>query len=242
MLVKQKELADMLDYTEGGVSLAVKRNKITRTPDGYIDLSIGKNYDWVCDCLAKQGRDITQDKKFLSRLRPITENEIQEKSAPAHADKKQAQNVLQNGTDQGENHPALSPEQIQRSKNMSKSEEEIKHWRARNEKEKFEGSRITNLQKRGELIKINPYAKFLESILSGNRTQILNSIRTLSTGTVDIVKTSLGKEDLDAQIILKVADYWTEEIEKIYKSSDSDLKARIRQIKSDARKTNAGKE
>ena len=101
MLVKQKELADMLDYTEGGVSLAVKRNKITRTPEGYIDLSIGKNYDWVCDCLAKQGRDITQDIKFLSGLRPITENGKQKESAPGYADDKQDQNVLQNGTDKG---------------------------------------------------------------------------------------------------------------------------------------------
>lgn len=260
MLVTQRDLAKMLEYTEAGVSLAVSRKKITRTPEGFIDLKLKVNYQWMCTALAKQGREIPQEISALfDGLRPITESDKQKNlTNKTLTNKKQDEagkadegRLPESGAGGEDNNPpadlendelkTLSEnEQNEISNVIRKSEHDYKYWRAKEKKEGFISAQITNLEKRGELIKINPLGRFLEAIIEGSRNGILNSLTSLVTMSLNNMQNSLldvdedGKRKIEnSQIILEETERWRKEFEKIFTNTDRDLISRIRQMKID---------
>ena len=257
MLVKPVELANMLGYSESGVSLAVKRNKIKRREDGLIDLAVEGNYLWMCSALSRQGREIPQEISALFKgIRLITDNDNNKNQTPKalqstgqnSADKASEEGMPAHGAQRVEGiNPASEDEsktlsEIEQgaiAKGVTQSERDFKFWRARSAEETYETARIKNLELRGSLISINPLGRFLEAIIEGSRNAILNSITNIVTASLDIIKNGLtldteGKRiKEDSEIILDIVDKWTSEIEKIFTSTDKDLKSRIRQMKKD---------
>lgn len=256
MLVKPVELATMLGYTEAGVSLAVKRKKIKRREDGLIDLAVEVNYQWMCSALSRQGREIPQEISALFKgYASITDNNKQENNtleALQHAGHESAGKADKEGMPAGEagghdGPPVLDSEsktlsETEQSKIavvVSESERDFKFWRAKGAQETYETARIKNLELRGSLISINPLGRFLEAIIEGGRTQIINSITGIVQASLDIIKNGLevdkdGKRNKeDSEIILEVIEIWTKEIEKIFNNTDKDLISRIRQMKKD---------
>ena len=258
MLVKPVELATMLGYSESGVSLAVKRNRIERREDGLIDLSVKLNYQWLCTALSKQGREIPQEISALFEgYASITDinkqnnqtSKVLTTTGQGVAGKASKEGMPAGGTGgvEGDTPPASEDdlktlsetEQEVIASGVSKSERDYKYWRAKAQEEVYETARIKNLELRGSLIPINPLGRFLEGIIEGGRTQILNSITGIVKASLDIIKNGLevdadGKRmKEDSEIIMEIIEIWTMEIEKIFTNTDKDLVSRIRQMKID---------
>lgn len=228
MLVKQNDLATMLGYTEAGISLAVSRGKLIRREDGYIDLKVEMNYNWLCNAISKQGREMPQEISALFKAPPITENDNQKKSTP-NASAVQGQGIAGNADGEGlrgigpedvialelnetgglnsDTPPLIDPdfktlsedEQNAIAAGVSQSERFGKHYKALTEKERYLTAQIKNEELQGLLIKINPLGRFLEAIIEGSRNQVLNSITPLVTTSLDNMKNALLDIDKDGK-------------------------------------------
>ena len=229
MLVKQVDLVKVLGFTPGGISLAVKRGKLQADPKGFIDLSIENNYKWFCEACKKKGCEITQAKNALFKgLRLITDNnKSNEQAHPAHDD---SQNVLKI-------EDKINQEEMKIiAKEIDKTDKDYKYFRAKKYEEDYENARIKNMELRGELIRINPFGKFLVGIVDSARSRLLNNIRTISQTIIDIVKSGVEDKRSDGEMILEIAEFLSKQIENIFKSCDDELKSRISQIKRDVKK------
>ncbi len=252
MLVKPVELATILRYSESGISLAIKRKKIERREDGYIDLTTEDNYKWLCTVLAKQGREIPQKISTLFEgLRHITDNDNEEKLASTGISQAGAADMEEHTASGGGVDNTNTPPKLSDSKTLSKveqnkiaiesteTERSYRYWRAKKQKEEYLSVQIKNDESRGLLIQINPLGRFLEAIIEGGRNAIINSITSNVRATIDIIKNGLeldkdGKRiKEDSELILEAVQMWTENIKKIFISNDTDLKSRIKQMKID---------
>ena len=142
----------------------------------------------------------------------------------------------------------LTPEQIEiekeiaersaeRSKELAELSLRDARAKTKDTENKAELSRLKIEEQSRELIKINPLARLLFYIVSALRTQIINIMPNLAQVVLDDIKSALindlpkEKKITDAEIRLKMQERWLNEITKIFKNTDSELKNKIRQIK-----------
>ena len=231
MKVKPGELAKVLTVSPSVISMAISRETLNKTLEGQIDLDDSKNHAWICKKLNKQGCVVPVDISTLFKATPLTVND---NNAQQNLAKKTTPDKVQDDN----NEPSEAAIELKRqSKIISELSLRTDKAKASDAENKAELSALKIKEQSRELIQINPLARLLFHILSAQRTQLINMMSNLAQVNLDDIKSALindlpKKEKLnDAEIRSKMQERWLDELSKILKNTDLELKNKIRQIK-----------
>lgn len=251
MKVNPGQLATVLELSPSAISMAIKRDSLHKTVSDEIDLDDLKNHTWItrrADKLRRKGREIPQDIKILFLATPITDDE---KNNQKNNVNNQAKIPLVRGGDGADNGAGthevaadkadepppegeVDPTEAERKRvaiESSQVSRDLDKAKLADAQAKASISEINAAEKRRKLIKINPFGRMLFNIKSAERSQVLNAIPNIAQLILDEIKSALNDSTHDAETLMTIQKLWKSEISKIYKATDRELSAKLRQAK-----------
>ena len=209
----------MLGYKAAALSMAISRRKLHISTDKLIDITNTDNHAWIVKALARQGREIPDDISALFRATPLTVN-----------GKSETKSDHEGGTE-----PTPDDNGGGKGKPQSADAQRHEHFKAVKMQADAEAARLRTAELRGELIKVNPFGKFLVGLVSAERTQVINSVPNISQHVLSEIKNALDLGKSDSEVMRIISEIWIGEIEAIYKNIKKDLRSRIEHSKKGTR-------